>query len=152
MDGSTVKKLSEIVEGVIRGTPFEIVDLRFAGNGKVSVFVDRLGGVNIGECSELSREIGVLIDIEGIMTSRYTLEVSSPGPERPLKKPGDYERFCGKLAKIRTKEILNGRKVFTGRINRTENGFIKLSDEKSGDEVFSIPFEDIEKGNLKPEL
>ncbi len=152
MNGTTVKRLSDIVEKVICGTPFELVDLRFAGGGKVAVFVDRPGGVSIGECSELSREIGVLIDIEEVMSGRYTLEVSSPGPERPLKKPGDYKRFCGRRAKIRTKEILNGRKVFIGRIDGIENGFVRMSAEETADEVFSIPFEDIEKGNLKLEL
>ncbi len=147
----TVAKLSGIVERVACEHSMEVVDVRLAGDGKVSIFLDKSGGVNIGECAELSREIGVLIDIEEIISSHYTLEVSSPGPERPLTKPGDYDRFGGRKAKVTTRNPLDGRKVFTGRIDGTENGFLKLSDEDSGG-VFSIPFDSIEKANLKREF
>lgn len=145
-----VARLSEIVERVVGDTAVELVDLCYANDGKVSVFVDKPGGVNIGECAELSREIGVLIDIEEVINPRYTLEVSSPGPERPLTKPDDYDRFAGRRAKVRTKEPANGRRTFTGRIRGAEGGFLKLSDEDTG-EVFSIPFDGIEKANLKRE-
>ncbi|QMU56094.1 MAG: ribosome maturation factor [Candidatus Mycalebacterium zealandia] len=150
--GGTAARLSKVVERVIAPSPLELVDLRLAGGGKVSVFVDKPGGVNIAECADLSREIGVLIDIEEIMQSPYTLEVSSPGVERPLTKPTDYDRFSGRRAKVRTKDALEGRRVFTGRIEGIESGFVKLLDEESDGEVFSIPFDGIEKANLKREL
>ena len=149
---ATVAKLSEIVERVITPGEIELVDLRVAGGGKVSVFVDKPGGVNIGECAEISREISVLINIEEIMKLPYTLEVSSPGAERPLTKTSDYEKFSGRRVKVRTKDDIDGRKVWTGRIEGIEDGFVQLSGEGSGGEVFSIPFDDIEKANLKREL
>lgn len=151
-NGGAIAKLSEIVERIIAPSALELVDLRLAADGKVSVFVDKPGGVNISECAELSREIGVLIDIEDVMNSSYTLEVSSPGAERPLKTPGDYDRFGGRRAKIRTKDAVDGRRVFTGRIEGIENGFVKLLESEPGGEVFSIPFDGIEKANLKREL
>lgn len=151
-ESRTVARLSEIVGRVVGETGMDVVEIRCAGGRKVSVFVDKPGGVNIGECADLSREIGVLIDIEQVMGSGYTLEVSSPGPERPLVKRSDYDRFGGRRAKIRTKEPLNGRKVFIGRINGTEKGFLKLSGEEMAGGVFSIPFDDIEKANLKREF
>ncbi len=147
----TVAKLSEITEKVAAQSGFEVVDVRVDGAGRISVFVDKPGGVNIEECADLSREMCVLIDIEEVMFSSYTLEVSSPGPERPLTKPSDYDRFDGKRAKVRTKDPVDGRKVFTGLIGGIENGFLKLSDEDTGG-VFSIPFDSIEKANLRRQL
>ena len=150
-EGGTVDKLSVIVDRVAAQSGLEVVDVRLDGAGKFSVFVDKPGGVNIGECADLSREIRVLIDIEEILLSPYMLEVSSPGPERPLIKPGDYDRFSGRRAKVRTKDFVDGRKVFTGRIGGMENGLLKLSDDDT-DGVFSIPFDSIEKANLRREL
>ncbi len=151
VENETVAKLSEIAGRVAGANGMEIVDVRYAGGGKVSIFVDKPGGVNIGECAELSREIGVLIDIEEVIDSRYTLEVSSPGLERPLVKPGDYDKFGGRMAEVKTKEPLDGRRVFAGRISGIENGFLKLSDEEFGG-VFSIPLDSILKANLKREI
>ncbi|MGI9558235.1 MAG: ribosome maturation factor RimP [Thermodesulfobacteriota bacterium] len=149
-DSGTVERLSEIVKGVASEAGFEVVDLRLAG-GNVLIFIDKPEGVNIGQCADLSREIGVLIDIDGVMgDTPYKLEVSSPGAERPLNKPADYERFCGRRVKVRTKEVFAGRTVFTGRIEEAGNGMVRLAAEDAGE--FSIPFDSIEKANLKREL
>lgn len=143
------EKLSEMAEEVAAQSGFEVVDLRVSGRN-VAVFIDSPGGVNIGQCADFSREMTVLIDIEGLLGSSYNLEISSPGAERPLKKPGDYDRFCGRRVKVRTKEERLGRKVFTGRIDGTEKGAVKISGEDTG--ALSIPFESIEKANLQREL
>ena len=144
-----IEKLSGIAEEVAAQSGFEVVDLRVSGRN-VAVFIDRPGGVNIGQCAEFSREMAVLIDVEGAMGSSYNLEVSSPGAERPLRKPDDYERFCGRRVKVRTKEARQGRKVFIGRIDGTEKGLVKISGEDTG--ALSIPFESIEKANLQREI
>lgn len=144
-----IEKLSEMAEEVAAQSGVEIVDLRVSGRN-VAVFIDGPGGVSVGQCAEFSREMAVLIDVEGILGSSYNLEVSSPGAERPLKKPGDYNRFCGRRVKVRTKEARQGRRVFIGRIDGTDEGFVKITGEDAG--TFSIPFESIEKANLQREL
>ena len=143
--GTVVEKLYGIIEEVASQSGFELVDLRVAAK-KVSVFIDRPGGVNIGQCARLSREIGVMMDVEGVMGNSYNLEVSSPGVERPLKKPEDYERFSGKRAKVRTADG-----VFIGRIEGADGGFVRMSVEDAN-EGLSIPFESIEKANLQREI
>ena len=145
----TVEKLSEMAEEIAAQAGFEVVDLRVSGRN-VTVFIDRPGGVNIGQCADFSREFAVLMDVEGVFASPYNLEVSSPGAERPLKKPGDFERFCGRRVKVRTKEARRGQKVFTGRIDGTVEGAVKITGEGAG--PFSIPFESIEKANLQREF
>jgi ribosome maturation factor RimP len=119
------------------------------------VFVDKEGGVTLDDCADVSREISAQLDVEDVIQTAYRLEVSSPGLDRPLKKPQDYQRFQGRLAKIKMLEKLDPdgrgheRKTFIGKLMGLEGEVVKLmqTDRKGG--VIDLPLADIEKAHLE---
>jgi ribosome maturation factor RimP len=139
---------------VIEEMGYELVGVEFGGSGggrqALRFYIDKPGGVGISDCEAVSRGIDTLLEVENIITGHYVLEVSSPGLDRPLVKPADYVRFEGSLAKVRTREAVEGQKVFTGRIDgATGDGFnIITTDGK----VFHIEYEQVEKARLEVEF
>ncbi len=105
----------------------ELVDLEYlAGDnrGTLRLYIDRPGGgVTLDDCVAVSRQLGALLDVEDIIPFRYVLEVSSPGLNRPLKRPKDFLAHCGRKIKIKMKEPVDGRRRFTG--------ILRSYDEKS---------------------
>ena len=94
-------KIREIAERVAQSSGLELVDLELLGGGKarmLRVYIDKPGGVTHEDCANFSREAGTIFDVEdAVPGSQYTLEVSSPGLDRKLSKPEDFERFVGSL-------------------------------------------------------
>jgi ribosome maturation factor RimP len=113
------------------------------------VFIDRDSGVGLRECEQVSERLGVLLDVEDPIESGYTLEVSTPGLDRPLRTRRDYERFSGQLARIKTRERFNDRSLFRGRLAGMKDGNVLLDD--SG-ETRSFPLSAIESGRLEVEM
>jgi ribosome maturation factor RimP len=109
------------------------------------LYIDRPEGVSINDCVDVSRQLNDLLDVNLNDMGPYTLEVTSPGPERPLSKLKDYERFKGRKAKIKTRQPINGQKNFTGIIIGTSTQHIKLS---SNEKTVVIPFGHIAKARL----
>ena len=146
--GETANKerLREVVEGLLpEGT--ELVEARFSG-GLLSLLLDREDGpVDHGFCSQVAAVVSPALEEEGY---DGPLEVSSPGIERPLTKPEHYRRFVGHEAKVRIGEPIEGRKNFTGVIERAgEDAFVlKLSE---GAEV-ELPFGSVTRANLKEDI
>ena len=113
------------------------------------VFIDHESGVGLQDCQRLSERLGVILDVEDPIESSYTLEVSSPGLDRPLFSEKDYQRFAGRLARIKTREPLDGKRHFRGRLAGVEEDSVVL---ESREERVSIPFPVIESGRLEVEL
>lgn len=139
----------------------ELVDLQLQQDGRqlaLRIFIDKPAGVNLDDCATVSREVGAILEIEDTIKSSYRLEVSSPGLDRPLKKPADFERFAGHKVKLRTLHLLDPdqrghtRKTFVGILLGLQQGQLRLeqSDEKGGLAV--IPLDEIEKANLEEEI
>lgn len=103
--------------------------------------------MTLKDCTDISRTVSALLDVMDPFSGRWTLEVSSPGIDRPLLKPADYERFLGHEAKIETQNDLNGRKRFKGRL-------LRLNEEKTGVVIFAddaevmLMFDNIHKAKL----
>jgi len=151
VEQETVRNLSEIVSPVVEAEGMELVDLQFQReqNGwVVRLFVDKSGGVNLDDCGALSTQIGHLLDVENVIPHSYTLEVSSPGVDRPLKKLEDFVRFKGKLIVIRLDQPIHGRKKWRGRIHDVRESMIELLPKNRGESV-ELPFSHIEKANLE---
>ena len=159
-------KIREIAERVARSSGLELVDLELLGGGKsraLRVYIDKPGGVTHEDCASFSREAGTIFDVEdAVPGGSYTLEVSSPGLDRKLSKPEDYQRFVGSLVKLATRDPVNGNQHFEGRLKALDDGRITLqlsSRKKSkkheaveaGSEV-EIALANIEKANLVPEF
>jgi ribosome maturation factor RimP len=148
-----LKKLQSLIEPVTTGQGYELVDVELKtepGVGLVlRVFIDKpgsTGGVGLDDCAAVSRELSAVLDVEDAIPARYSLEVSSPGLNRPLKKESDFARFIGKKAKIRTsRPVGESRRNFSGTLVGVEAGKVKID---VGDQVCEVPVDDVEKANL----
>jgi len=145
-----LRRFEKLVENVLAEDVFELVDLEVSGGGRVlRVFVDKPGGVSVGDCARLSERLSERLDIEDFIPYRYTLEVSSPGLDRPLKRESDYERFQGRLARITT----SAGRVHTGRILglvQGAGGMVKI--EEGSGQYLTIPLSQVKRARLEIEL
>ncbi len=138
----------ELIRGVVEADGYELMHVEFQPGGSRSVlriYIDKPGGVNVGDCQRVSRQVSVVLDVEDLIPHHYTLEVTSPGVERPLFKPRDYRRFVGEEVRVVTLEKIQGRRKFTGMLRGASESALEI--ECAG-ESFEIPFEKVKKGNL----
>ncbi|MBN2427045.1 MAG: ribosome maturation factor [Deltaproteobacteria bacterium] len=154
----TIDRVREIILPVLDDSGLELFDIELKGARRdlvLTIFIDKEGGVNLDDCAAVSREVSTLLDVEEVIQGSYRLEVSSPGLDRPLKKPQDYIKFSGKLIKIKTREKCDPdhsgreRKTFRGRILGIEGEFVRIELEEKSGTVVSIPMDNIEKANLE---
>lgn len=151
-------RVTELVLPLLDSMGLELVELEYKpeGHGRVlRLFIDKPGGVTLDDCSAVSRELSELLDVEDFIRDRYTLEVSSPGINRPLKTDSDYRRYTGRLVKIRTFELLedeagNQRKTFLGELLGLEGGVVSV--RLSEGPLARIPMEKIARANLEFEF
>ncbi len=143
---------------VIDSMNLELVEVEYKRSGREAVlrlFIDKEGGVTLDDCADLSRELSTLLDVEDLIPCEYSLEVSSPGLDRPLKSEADYERFSGRLIKVRTyvpyqDDAGNRRKTFLGRLEGLRDGSVVMSLTEG--QTASIPLERIAKAQLEFEF
>ena len=144
---ATLERLTQVVEGVLpEGT--ELVEARFSGGPLLSLLLDRENGpVDHEFCSRVASIVAPAVEAKGY---GGLIEVSSPGIERPLTRPEHFRRFVGHEAKVRIDEPLDGRRNFTGVIDRTSEDalILKLSE---GAEV-ELPFGSVTRANLKEDI
>jgi ribosome maturation factor RimP len=116
----------------------------------VRIYMDRLeGGVTVDDCAWVSNQLGDLLDVHDVPPGAYTLEVSSPGLDRPLHRDKDFLKYQGAEINLRLTEKIAGRKRFTGELVDYEEGETgKVIVLKTGDELFRIPRETVAKANL----
>ena len=149
--------LIEAIEAVASelNPQLDIVTVKVVGSAKapiVRVYIDHPDGVTFDILCETQRWVGDILDEINPFTSSYTLEVSSPGPDRPLRKFEHFQNAVGKIAKIKTSTAIEGRAAFTGTILSAEDNKIGLAlDEgkKDKEPQVDIPFEEITSANLK---
>lgn len=144
-------KIEEIAQRVADSEGLEVVEVEVKGGGAqrlVRISIDKPAGVTHADCELVSHQVGTILDVEEVVPGgRYTLEVSSPGVERKLVKPQDYERFQGKKAKITLRDEIDGRRHWEGTLAGLADGAVAL-DIGSG-KTIRFPFEQVQKANLK---
>lgn len=131
-------RLAEIVRPVIEGMGFELVRLRLTGGNTptMQIMADRPGGgIEIDDLAEINTALGALLDVEDPIESEYTLEVSSPGIDRPLTRLADFDTWAGWLARIETAELIEGRKRFKGVLGGTEGDEVLIEIDDRGQKV-----------------
>lgn len=151
MSKSVSETISRIIEPSIDNMGMELVEVEFKkeqGQWILRVYIDREGGVRLQDCERVSREIEPLLDVEDPVTHSFTLEVSSPGLQRPLKKISDFQRFQGRLAKIKLYTPIESEKKFCAHILRVEGDQIILDREGK---TLQVPFVNIARANLEIE-
>lgn len=127
------RRLADIVTPVIEDLGFELVRLRLmGGNTKVlQVMAERPdGGIEVDDCATISTAISAVLDVEDPIAEGYTLEVSSPGIDRPLTRLKDFDTWAGYVAKLETSELIDGRKRFKGALAGTEDGEVLVEIEE----------------------
>lgn len=124
------------------------------GSRVVRVFLDRPeGDVGILDCERVTERLSLLLDASDPIDGAYTLEVSSPGLDRPLFDEKDYERFSGRLARLKTKELWQGRRRILGRLRGVKEGAVRIELEREpGGETLSVPLSVVESGRLEVEI
>jgi ribosome maturation factor RimP len=153
MAGEVVERVRAIADSILPEVGLELVDVEFrreAPGWVLRLYIDRPEGVTLEDCQRVSEELGDHLDVAALIDHPYHLEVSSPGLDRPLTRDGDFLRFAGREARISTREALDGRKTFRGRLAGLEAGRVLL-DLPEGARV-AIPRGLILKARLEPEL
>src|SRR2546428_9400222 len=143
-------RIRRLIEEVVEGQGYELVDAEIRGAGENSVlriFIDKLSGISHRDCELVSEQVGTVLDVEDLIPFSYTLEVSSPGLDRKLVKESDYTRFEGKLARIQTRIPLNQQKVFRGRLQGLHAGKVRLELPKG--DLLDIPLDVIQEARLE---
>jgi len=151
MREAVASKIEEIAQRVAGSEGLEVVEVEVKGGGNhrfVRISIDKPDGVTHGDCELVSRQVGTILDVEDVVPGgRYTLEVSSPGVERKLLKPQDYQRFQGKKARITLRDAVEGRRNWEGTLAGFENGDVAL--ETQPGKTLRFPLGQVQKANLK---
>ncbi len=145
-------KIWQCVEPVVTGLGYEFVGAEFGqgdGGSTLRVYIDREGGILLEHCAEVSHQLSAVLDVEEPITTKYILEVSSPGVDRPLFRRADFEKYTGKRIKIRSFAMVLGRRNFTGTLESVIDDEVNV--EVDG-EVFAIPLSGIEQAKVLPEF
>ncbi len=148
-----LERVREITDRVASSEGLELVDVAIHGRGLscvVQIFLDKPGGVDHGDCHRVSQQVGTLLDVEEVFPSRYTLEVSSPGLDRRLVKPTDYQRFAGNRVKLALRAPWSGRSRFQGLLVGIEESMVRL--ELESGEMMEFPIDEIDRANIVPDF
>jgi ribosome maturation factor RimP len=148
---ATIARVWELATPLAEKEAMEIVDIEFRHEGSrggrvLRLYLDKEGGPNVDDLSRVSRELSDLLDNENTVEGAYTLEVSSLGINRPLRRHEHFARFIGRRIRVRTREMINGRRSFLGMLE--EVGADKITLNQEGMQV-QIPFSNIEKSNYE---
>ena len=143
MAGRIEAEVEKIVEELLENTALELVAVDYVKERDwyLRVFIDKEGGVDLDDCQDLSRKLEELLDAQDLIKTSYILEVSSPGLDRELKKPRDFQREMGKDIDVSLFAPLDGKKVVTGPLSAYDGEPINVGD-------MAIPMDKVAKVNL----
>jgi ribosome maturation factor RimP len=151
MMAATITRVWELAAPLAEGEGMEIVDVEFRPEGSrggrvLRLYLDKEGGLSVDDLTRVSRRLSELLDAEDAVEGAYTLEVSSPGINRPLKKPEHFARFVGKRIRVRTRDMIDGRRSFLGILAQVVGDSVILTQEGKH---YQIPFSMIDKSNYE---
>jgi ribosome maturation factor RimP len=143
-----VRDLGELIEQAVTGLGFELVTIESSPRARLlRVFIDIARGVNVDDCATVSNHLTRLFEVENVDYDR--LEVSSPGLDRPLIKPADFERFAGQEIRLRTCAPVGSQRNFTGVLQGLRDGAVVVDTDKG---ELLVAFDDVEKARLVPKF
>ena len=142
------RDVNRLIEPVLDEMGFELVDTEYLsehGKWVLRIYADAEGGITVGDCARISKEISDLIEAKDVLQHEYVLEVSSPGLNRPLKRERDFQRAVGKKIKVKMLNPVNDRKNFTGVLKAYKNGILYI---EITNKLVLLPGQDVKKANL----
>lgn len=142
--------VQNLIEPVVLALGYELVGVEYLSQGRHSllrIYIDSADGVNVHDCERVSHQVSGVLDVEDVIHGQYTLEVSSPGLDRPLFTKEHFQRFIGSEVNIRLSIAQQGRKNFKGILRGIDDTTVFL---QMDDQEISLPFSAIEKANLVP--
>lgn len=148
MDKELISSLWNLIEPILEPEGIELVEVEFkpeAGRWVLRLYIDTVRGVNLDDCELVSRQVSALLDMKDPIEQAYTLEVSSPGINRVLRREKDFQSYAGHPVRIRTRRKISGRRNFQGTLKGIENSMVIL--DVQGERV-DIDTDDIEKARL----
>ncbi|MBV8867411.1 MAG: ribosome maturation factor RimP [Acidobacteriaceae bacterium] len=150
-NNGALDRITQLSAEAASGTPIEIVEVQLRGAGKarlLRVYIEKQGGVTHEDCSLISERLGRLLDEEdAVPGGSYTLEVSSPGVDRNLSQPRDFERVVGKKIKVAVHQPIGGQTRFEGQLKELARGVLAI--QTPSGELLHVPLEQVQKANLK---
>jgi len=150
-----IAAVEKLIEPSVTAMGFRLVQVRLMGGDArptLQIMAEPLEDreMVVDDCAELSRTISALLDVDDPIAGAYTLEVSSPGIDRPLVRREDFERYAGFEAKIELRQLVDGRRRYAGRLLGLEDDRVKIrTSGKAGEETVAVPFAEIERAKLK---
>lgn len=147
---SKQERLTDLIAPVVASLDCELWGLEYLTQGRYTtlrIFIDGPQGVSLDDCEKVSRQISAVLDVEDPIEGEYTLEVSSPGLDRPLYTEAQYARYVGETVSLRMRIAQQGRRRFKGVISAVENGELVLTFDN---QTVRLPIDAIDKGNLVP--
>lgn len=151
--GELIGRLEQILTPSLEDMGYELVRIHHSGGQKpvVQIMCERRdrAGMTVDDCADISRTVSALLDVADPIPGEYFLEVSSPGIDRPLTRPGDFERFAGFEARVETRSGVGGRRRFRGRLIGLDGEDVRLAVEEDGSPAeIALPFREIRKAKL----
>lgn len=153
---ATVQAAQQVVDTVLSGLGYELVDLEWGAGGVLRVFIDTPSGISIEDCERVSNQLSHTLTVENVDYER--LEVSSPGLDRPLKQVKDFARYAGHRALVKFRQAVNGRKQFEGILQpvvgadaRATLGMVFVAQDKS-EQLLQFTLGEVDRARLVPEV
>jgi len=143
-------QLRALIEPVVEALDCQLWGLEYFSQGKHStlrIYIDREEGVGLEDCEKVSRQVSAVLDVEDPIAGEYTLEVSSPGVDRPLYNLEQFARYVGEQVNIRLRVPFEGRRKFSGRLNGVENDDVLVVVDN---EEYLLPIDSIDRANIVP--
>jgi len=153
LEHQVVSKIREVLIPTLDSFGVELVEVEYRCENRgwvLRLYIDKEGGVSVGDCQRVSEQVGDLLDVEDLICHGYRLEVSSPGLDRPLVQERDFLRFTGKRAKISTHDPISNQRNFQGRILGVADHKVLIEADERG--IVEIPHEAIARARLIPEF
>ena len=151
--GSAPDSLNALIGATVESMGYEFVGFEYSGQGGsgglLRVYIDHADGIDVDDCATVSHQVGGVLDVEDLIAGHYTLEVSSPGLDRPLFSKQHFEQFAGSRVSVKLRVKLEQRRRFEGVLQGVQDGDVVL--EVDGDE-FRLPLDQIEKARLVPDF
>jgi ribosome maturation factor RimP len=150
------ERVEQEIEKIVTSEGLELVHIDYRKQGRgylLRVDIDKGGGVTLGDCQLVSQQISTYLDVDDVVPAEYELQVSSPGLDRKFYRDSDYQKFLGRLVRVRTSKAVRGLHVIVGRLKEFDGAGIVVTDpvmKKNAD--YAIPLADIKETRLEVEI